>query len=177
LTDHTAHPTYGAPRKSPMAARLLATLVVIVLLVAGTIGFGRIGDDANVAMGLTALWFGVVLVGGFLVSLRRPELRWWMAGGYAIVAIVAAIALILPTITDKEVNERVATGAPAAEARGGGGGGSGGQPSGNVQLASGSFRSIAHAGTGTAAVVELAKGGRVVTLTDFETDGGPDLRP
>jgi Electron transfer DM13 len=175
-TARPAQPIYGAPR-TPIGAKVLAALLVMVLLVAGTLGFGRIGDDANVAMGLTAVWFGVVFVGGSLVSLRRPALRWWMVGGYAVVAIVAGIVLILPTLNDKEVNEKVATGAPAGQPapdrqeRGGAS-----KPAGNVQLFSGSFRSVAHSGTGTAAVVELAEGGRVVTLTDFETDSGPDLR-
>jgi hypothetical protein len=179
VSHHTArppHPIYGAPR-TPIGAKVLAALVVVVLLVLGTLGFGRIGDDAEVAMGLTTVWFGIVLVGGFVVSLRRPALRWWMAGGYLLVAVVAGVILVLPTLRDKEVNEKVATGAPAAQPapdrqeRGGAA-----EPAGNVQLFSGSFRSVAHSGTGTAAVVELAEGGRVVTLTDFETDSGPDLR-
>jgi hypothetical protein len=71
----------------------------------------------------------------------------------------------------------VAVGAPASQAPAGGqGGGAEPAPTQNVQLSSGEFESGAHTTTGTAAVVELAEGGRVLTLTDFETDPGPDLR-
>lgn len=59
----------------------------------------------------------------------------------------------------KEVNERVVRAIGA-----------------NVQVASGLFVPIAHDGRGTAAVVELPGGKRKLTLTDFETDSGPDLR-
>ena len=46
----------------------------------------------------------------------------------------------------------------------------------NVQLSSGEFFSLAHGTTGTAAVVELAEGSRVLTFTDLDGDNGPDLR-
>jgi hypothetical protein len=49
-------------------------------------------------------------------------------------------------------------------------------PAANVALASGRFAAIAHAGRGTATLVRLADGGRVLTLTGFATDNGPDLR-
>ena len=45
-----------------------------------------------------------------------------------------------------------------------------------MQIASGRFSSIAHESTGKAAVVELPSGARKLTLSDFETDPGPDLR-
>ena len=40
----------------------------------------------------------------------------------------------------------------------------------------GRFSSIAHEGTGKAAVVELPSGARKLTLSGFATDAGPDLR-
>jgi hypothetical protein len=46
----------------------------------------------------------------------------------------------------------------------------------NVALARGAFESGEHQTTGTATFVRLAEGGRVLTLTDFETSPGPDLR-
>ncbi len=49
-------------------------------------------------------------------------------------------------------------------------------PPGNTAVASGSFVDLAHPGSGIATVVDLADGGMVLTLTDFETDSGPDLR-
>lgn len=45
----------------------------------------------------------------------------------------------------------------------------------NVQVAAGSVRSLAHSGRGTARVVELARGGRVLTLTRFDIDPGPQV--
>jgi hypothetical protein len=147
--------------------KLLAVSAVAVLLAAGTLGFGRISDDATTAMGLTTAWWGAVLVAGFLVSLLRPALRWWMAAAYAVVGLAAAVVLVLPTLRDKEVNETVATGAPASAAP---------APARNVELASGSFRSVAHSGRGNVAVIRLASAKRVVTLTDFATESGPDLR-
>jgi len=84
------------------------------------------------------------------------------------VAIAAAVLVIAPTLIDKEVDEQVVTGTPA--------GAEPAAPRGNVQLAAGRFGSLAHEGTGNAAVVELPSGERKLTLTDFETDAGPDLR-
>ncbi len=46
----------------------------------------------------------------------------------------------------------------------------------NLQIASGEFTSLAHGATGTAAVVELADGGKVLTFAELDTDNGPDLR-
>jgi hypothetical protein len=107
-------------------------------------------------------------------------LLWPLAFGYGTVAIAAAVLVIAPTLFDKEVDEQIVTGAPAgstqaksqrendSQARS--------EPRGNVQIASGRFASVAHEGTGKAAVVELPSGARKLTLSDFETDAGPDLR-
>jgi hypothetical protein len=48
------------------------------------------------------------------------------------------------------------------------------QQSSNV-LAKGEFHKAEKAGKGTATVYQLADGKRVLRLTDFETDNGPDL--
>jgi len=45
----------------------------------------------------------------------------------------------------------------------------------NVEIGAGEFRGLAHPTSGRATAIELAEGGRVLTLTDFETDNGPDL--
>jgi Electron transfer DM13 len=139
--------------------RLLAFVAVAVALAVGLLAFGRISDNATVSMGLTAVWFGVVFVAAAALALRRRALFLPLAAGYGAVAIAAAVLVVAPTLFDKEVNERVvrATG-------------------GNVEVASGSFVSIAHDGSGSAAVIELPGGERKLTLTRFETDPGPDLR-
>lgn len=161
--------------------RLLAFLAVVAALVAGILLLGRISDDANVAMGLTALWFGLVFVVAAALVLRRRALFWPLALGYGVVAVAALVLVIAPTLFDKKVDEQIVTGArvseaaaapsaarsePEREAR----------PEGNVEIASGRFSSIAHEGRGRAAVVELPSGARKLTLSRFETDSGPDLR-
>jgi Electron transfer DM13 len=168
--------------RMPVGARLLAAIGMVVLLVAGVFFFGRLADDEQVARGLTAAWFGVVSVAGYLITRRRPELRLPLASAFGAVAIAFALLVVLPSIRDKEVNERIVTGAPASEAlptadpRGGPAEQGRPRPDANVQLASGSFGALAHEGQGTAAVVELPSGERKLTLTEFETDAGPDLR-
>ena len=144
---------------TPILSRLLAFVAVAVALAVGLFAFGRISDDATLSMGLTAAWFGVVLLAGAALAYRRRALVWPLAAGYAAVAVAAAVLVIAPTLFDKEVNERVVTASGA-----------------NVQVAAGSFASIAHDGRGIASVVELPGGERKLTLTDFETDSGPDLR-
>jgi Electron transfer DM13 len=177
VSEQTA-PLPHFPR-TPMPGRVVAGIVVAVLLAVGVFIFGRISDNANVAMAVTAAWFGVVFVVGGAIALRRHELALPLATGFGIVAIAAAILVVYPTLNDKEVNERVVTGTPAREApaqRGSGARREAPRPTGNVQIAAGSFQSIAHSGTGEAAVVELPSGERKLTLTSFETDSGPDLR-
>ncbi len=46
----------------------------------------------------------------------------------------------------------------------------------NVEVARARFEPRAHSGRGVAAVVEVAGGLRQLTLTDFATENGPDLR-
>ena len=159
---------------------MLAFVAVVAALVAGLFVFGRISDDATVSMGLTAVWFGLVFVIAAAVVFRRRELLWPLAIGYGAVAVAAAVLVVAPTLFDKKVDEQIVTGAsvspkatPAGETEAGR---DPQPPEGNVQIASGRFSSIAHEGTGKAAVVELPSGARKLTLSDFETDAGPDLR-
>jgi hypothetical protein len=46
----------------------------------------------------------------------------------------------------------------------------------NVLLATGKFRSYEHPTSGTASLIHLPDGGRIIRLTDFETDNGPDVK-
>jgi Electron transfer DM13 len=177
VSEHTA-PLPGVPR-TRLPGRILAGAVVAVVLAVGVLAFGRISDDANVAMAATAGWFGLVFAVAGAIALRRRELAYPLATGFGVVAIATAFLVVYPTLNDKEVNERVVTGTPARETPAGTGSDTregAPRPTGNVQIAAGSFRSIAHSGTGKAAVVELPSGERKLTLTSFETDSGPDLR-
>jgi hypothetical protein len=174
MTEHTAQ--LPQPRL-PVPVRLLAAVAVAAALVAGLFGFGRISDNATLSMGLTAAWFGLVFLVAAGLSVRRRELLGPLAAGYVAVALAAGVLVVAPTLFDRKVDERVVTGTPAAQARAAGERARGAEPPpGNVQVAAGRFRSIAHDGSGRAAVVELPDGRRKLTLTDFETDAGPDLR-
>jgi hypothetical protein len=165
-------------RPTSIGAKVLAVLAVAIAMIAGIFFFGRLADDDRAAMALTGGWFAVVLIAGYLLTARRPALRLPMAAGYAAVAIAAGVLLGLPMLGDDEVNEQVVTGTPASAERppASGGGAAPARPKGNVQLATGRFGPIAHPGSGRAAIVELPGGERKLTLTDFETDNGPDLR-
>ena len=74
-----------------------------------------------------------------------------MAAGALVAVIAGATYLGLTTLRDKVVHERVAVG-PAQ--------------------AAGTFRSGEHATSGTARVVRIAGGRRVLTLTGFDTSAG-----
>ena len=160
--------------------RVPAFLAVVVALVGGLFLLGRVSDNATVSMGLTALWFGLVFVVAAALALRIRILLWPLAIGYALVAVAAGVLVIAPTLIDKKVDDQIVTGAPASPPPAPGKADrelqSRGAPDGNVQIASGRFSSIAHGSTGKAAVVELPSGARKLTLSDFETDPGPDLR-
>lgn len=164
----------------PKSHRLAAFAGVVLALGAGLLLLGRVSDNATVSMGLTTLWFGLVFLVAAALVLRRRGLLWPLGGGYALVAVAAAVLVIAPTLIDKEVDEEIVTGAPAqaasapSEPRAGGESQAAAQ--GNIRVASGRFASIAHESRGKAAVVELAGGARKLTLSNFETDPGPDLR-
>lgn len=143
-----------------MALRLLAVPVVIAVVALGVwVTGGLITDDMDLAMLLTAVWFGVAGISCLLIARARPALRLPVLGTFAAVVVAIGGYLAYTSLVGKEVNETVAVAG-----------------SGNAQLAGGAFESGAHETTGRAAVVELAGGGRVLTLTGFETDPGPDLR-
>ena len=63
---------------------------------------------------------------------------------------------------DSTVNESLAAAAPTADAP--------------ATLAQGMFHSNAHETTGSATILSLADGRRVLRLTDFSTSNGPDVR-
>ena len=159
---------------TPIQLKIAAVPIVIVIVALGVwVAGGVLSDDMNVAMGLTAVWFGLAGLAALLVVRARRDLLVPVLGTFIVVAAAIGIYLGYSSLVDKEVNEDVAVGVPAAQARGGG---AQAAPTQDVQLSSAEFESGAHTTTGTAAVVELAAGGRVLTLTDFETDPGPDLR-
>jgi hypothetical protein len=101
------------------------------------------------------------------VAARSRAFRWPVLGAYLITAAAAGVYLGSSVLVDDVVNERVATAAAAA---------GGDERRQNVRLRAGRFESVRHPATGVATAIRLAGGGRVLTLTDFEVDNGPDLR-
>jgi hypothetical protein len=115
---------------------------------------------------------------------RSAALRWPVLAAYVAVAVAAGGYLGSSTLVDDVVDEQVATAAPAGDATksaadaGATTNGKPGRatPPRNVRLRGGRFEAVRHPAAGNATVIRLAEGGRVLTLTDFEVDNGPDLR-
>jgi hypothetical protein len=153
--------------RTPPLVRLAAIPVVAIVVLLGIWATGGvITNDFALAMWLTAGWMGVAGLACLAIAARSPALRWPVLGTYVAVAVAAGAYLGTSTFIDDVVDEPVATAAaPAA-----------GQPEGNVRLRAGRFEAVRHPAAGTATAIRLAKGGRVLTLTDFDVDNGPDLR-
>jgi hypothetical protein len=152
---------------------LVALTVVVVLLIGLWVAGGLVTNDFGLAMALTVAWMGLAFVVCAGLAWRRPGLRVPVIGAYLLTAAAAGVYLGRSMFLDDEVDERVATAAPAAT----------GAPAGdrparprNELLGRGRFRPVAHPARGTASGIRLAGGGRVLTLTGFEVDNGPDLR-
>jgi len=141
-------------------AKLAAAMSVVVIVLAGIwVSGGLITNDFGLSMALTALWMALAAVGVAIVAWRRPDLRLPVIGAYLLTALVVGAYLGRSMFIDDEVNERVVTVTPK-----------------NVLLARGSFESVAHSAAGTATAIRTGAGARVLTLTNFKVDNGPDLR-
>lgn len=139
---------------------LLAPLTVVVFAAGVWIAGGVVTDEFKVAMALTALWFVIAGAIVWRLARRRRPLAVPLALGFGVAALAVGGYLGLTTLRDKVVHEDVAVAGSA----------------GNVRLASGDFRSVEHASSGRATVVRAPDGRRLLTLTDFDTSAGPDLR-
>jgi Electron transfer DM13 len=154
------------------ALKLAAAVAVVVIVVVGIwVSGGLITNDFELAMGLTAVWMGLAAAGCLVVAWRRPGLRVPVIGAYLLTAVVVGGYLVRSTFIDDEVNERVVMVMLPAD-RGGAS-----APPQNMLLRRGSFEPVAHSVSGTATTIRAAAAGaRVLTLTSFEVDNGPDLR-
>jgi Electron transfer DM13 len=175
-------PHTPARRPAPVSVRVLSVPVVaVVLLGGGWVAGALITNDFTASMVLTATWVGLVGLACLAVFLRRREM-WPSLGAFAVTAAVAGVYLGAETFVDDKVDEDVVTAqAPTGAERGVGGARD--QRSrqrpvrrANVLLSRGRFESLAHETTGVAQVIDVPGGRRVLTLTRFETDNGPDLR-
>jgi hypothetical protein len=178
------------PRAASVRATQLVSLILVLgVLVAGIwIAGGVVANDAGTARILIAAWilgFGALLALG--VRHRRqlavPVLGAWVVGsavvgGYLLLTssvdrvaheqVVEAADGLLPTPT---VESTATSPAPVRSTT------TSGSPSSRPLLVShGTFSSGEHKTTGTASLIELPGGKRVLTLTRFATSPGPDLR-
>lgn len=153
-----------------MTARLLSIPVVAVAVLAGIwVTGGLLTNDFALAMALTVAWMAAAGLACGLIAWRRPELRLPVLGTYLVVAALVGAYLGRSQFIDDVVNERVVTVSPRATADA-----EAAAPT-NVLLARGAFQAVAHSARGTARVIRTPRR-RVLTLTGFEVDNGPDLR-
>ena len=114
---------------------------------------------------------------------------WTVLGVLIAVAVVIGLLVFEPwkLFVDQRVNEALPTasssGQPASAAPGGNATpttpGTGGNPApmaAPTVVATGNFVSQEHETKGTATILRLADGQRILRLTDFETSNGPDLQ-
>jgi hypothetical protein len=153
---------------------LLVPIVAATVLLGIWVTGGVITDDFRVAMVLTGLWFGVGGLTALVIAWRRPRLALPVLGTYLVTALAAGGYLAYASMVDKVVQEQVAiAGAPASAPAAND---TGATTPRNIALARGVFQSGEHETAGKAIVIQLGAGGRVLTLTDFATSPGPDLR-
>jgi hypothetical protein len=177
-----SHRPARARQAAPVLIRVLSIpAVAAILLGGGWVAAGLITNDFTVSMFLTAAWVGLVGLACLALVLRRREM-WPALATFVVTAGVAGAYLGAETLIDDRVDEEVVTAQAAASppqgADGTQQGRSGQRPArpANVLLSRGQFESLEHETTGVAQVIETRGGQRVLTLTQFETDNGPDLR-
>jgi hypothetical protein len=142
---------------------------------------GLATDDEQVARVLTGLWFGASGLVAAAVAWRHRWLAAPVMAGYLLVAVGLGGFLAYSSTVDQVVDEDVVVAAPVPTTSNGS---AAPQQDGqqrdeaereNVLLARGDFAAQAHPTAGIASVIQTPKGS-VLTLTEFETDPGPDLR-
>ncbi len=164
---HSPAPSPSRYQTGP--ARLAAALALLMVLSAGIFLIGRVAGSLAVSIALTGLWFVVVAGAAALVVWRHRPLLVPLGAAYAVVALTAGVLLGRPLLLDDTVDEQitmVADERPMTAT----------SPSDARTLASGKFVARAHPGRGTATLLRRADSSRRLTLKNFGTDNGPDLR-
>jgi hypothetical protein len=161
VTEKVMSPRGQDERRPGLGARVLGGLGVLVAMVAGIFILGRLASNDLMAMAITTLFFGLVMVVIGVISWRQRA--WLLPLGlpFVLVAAVAGVILGRPLFVDSVVDEQVVVADEVA---------------GVEVVATGSFEALSHPGRGTATLLTEPDGTSVVTLTDFETDNGPDVR-
>lgn len=171
----------ASPRRIPGWVAAAAVPVVVAVVLAGVWLTGALlTEDAAVAMVLTGAWFAVA--GGLAVvaGLRWRRLAVPVVGAWLVTSVAVGGYLLVASTVDRVADEEVLVAPRAGSAAGGSGDSdtSGGPATSDllVLIAQGGFRDAAHSTAGQARLIERPDGSRVLTLTRFETDPGPDLR-
>ena len=173
-----------------MSRRLLVPAAMLGAIGVGSLILQRwVAETMTAALILSVIWAGIVALGFLAYARHRRELLAPIAGALVLGAAIGGFSYWYFSVRDTEVDETVAVAqsrAAGAQARLGLSGGSdspdpGGQRSqagrrGPVELARGSFTGVdGHDGGGTATVVQLPGGGRMLTFTRFDVDPGADV--
>jgi hypothetical protein len=157
--------------------RLAAVPVVAAVVAAGVWLTGAVlTEDATLAMVLTGLWFGLAGAAALIVGWRWRPLALPVVGAFLVTATVLGGYLLYTSTVDKVVDEDVIVAPPRAAATATATAGGSEPPAGPVEIAAGDFTNQAHNTSGRATLIEQPDGKRVVTLTRFKTDPGPDVR-
>ena len=143
-----------------------------------------VAQTFGVALLLVVIWFALVALVALLYARRRPGALGPVLTTLVLIAFSSAAVAYWTAFRKDEVNEAVAmaatraSGAERTAALVAGAPGPGrrdARPSGPRELLSGEVEGQdGHAGEGLATVVEEG-GERVLTLTDFDVDAGPDV--
>jgi hypothetical protein len=160
-----------------LPARLAAVSVVVLAVAAGVWVTGAVlTQDATLAMVLTGLWFALAGAVALGIGFRWRPLAVPVVGAYLVTAAVLGGYLLYASTVDKVVDEDVVVAAPRVTATTSGTADASTAPAGPVEIARGRFTNQAHDTSGLATLIEQPNGDRVVTLTRFKTDPGPDVR-
>lgn len=174
-----------SPRRASWPARLLGAGAVLVALAAGAWAIGASVTGYVASIVLTGAWFLVVGVVAEVIARRRPGAGIALRGAFAVALLASTFGFYWTSVRDEVVDEQVVAGVAASRLPSGES--AAGTPADgeraqveaarvNVTVRTGAFESLAHQTVGTASVVRRPDGERVLTLTGFRTDNGPDLR-
>ncbi len=165
-------PAVDETRTDWSPARWLALPVVMGAVAVGVwVAGGVLTNNETIAMGLTGLWLLLAGALSVLFVWRRRSLAAPVLIGYAIAAVGIGGFLGYTSMVDQVVDEDVVVAGPSES----GGAAEASDPGSNVLIADGAFVADAHPTDGTASVIQTDDG-LVVTLTEFRTDPGPDLK-
>ena len=152
--------------------RALSIVVVLVVVPLGVwVAGGLVTNDETLAKTLTGVWLALSGAVVLWAAWRWRPIALFVVPVFIVVAATLGGYLFFTSTVDKVVDEQVVAVDPPERD-----GDSAELSPVNVQVARGQFESGAHPTSGVATVIDTTSGQRVLTLTNFATDPGPDLR-